>query len=129
MYKLILVLYLIISCNTRNRIDDVSKIEYEKKIIDIGKIEYKSNQRSLFQFKNNRSKPLKIEAVRLSCSCISAEWPKNEIFPNEVGIIEVRVDTGHLGFFREKLIVYYTEEKIMSDTLFISGNLVYHGNN
>ncbi len=72
---------------------------------------------------------MKIEVIRLSCSCISAEWPKNEIFPNEIGIIEVSVDTGHLGFFREKLVVYYTEEKIKSDTLFISGNLVYREDN
>jgi hypothetical protein len=126
MNKLVWVLTFVISCNVGSRFDNIPNTEYREKAISIGEIEYKSTKLLLFHFKNIGSNSIKIESISLSCSCISAEWPRNKIPHKGFGIIKVKVDTGHLGFFQERLIVNYAGRTILPDTLVITGNIVYH---
>ena len=55
------------------------KLQLIDKEIDCGKVEYNKPVTATFKMKNKGGRKLLISDVRVSCACISAEYPKDEI--------------------------------------------------
>ena len=47
--------------------------------IDCGKVEYFKPATATFKIKNKGSKHMRIDDVRVSCGCLKADYPKDEI--------------------------------------------------
>lgn len=87
---------------------DSAIIEFEEVVIDFG-IVYKTENPDFFvefNFANVGQSPLVIYKADVTCSCISAEFPKQVFTSGQKGKIMVKVDTeGQEGFFSKSLIV------------------------
>ena len=55
------------------------KLQVIDKEIDCGKVEYNKPVTATFKMKNKGGRKLIISDVRVSCGCISADYPKDEI--------------------------------------------------
>lgn len=58
-----------------------------------------------FQFTNTGNEPLIIQAVKSSCGCMMATWPKEPIMPTKQGVIVVQYSNSTVGMFTKTLTV------------------------
>ena len=68
------------------------------------------------EFQNIGDSPLILFKVDVSCSCLSVDFPKEQIMPKEKGVVKVKVDAQKLiGTFNKTLFVRSnaTEEIIL----------------
>ncbi|HYQ56514.1 MAG TPA: DUF1573 domain-containing protein [Draconibacterium sp.] len=128
MYKTVIIIIIAILISftlcTVEKTNYNAHILFENRNLNVGEIPYKSDGEYLFKFYNVGKEKLKIESVSLSCSCISAEWPKYEINQKDTSIITVTTNTGRLGRFKESIAVHYNGIE-SPERLTISGNIVY----
>ncbi|MBQ6691288.1 MAG: DUF1573 domain-containing protein [Rikenellaceae bacterium] len=90
------------------RVADSAQIEFEEMVIDFGSVRRTESPSFFveFTFTNVGKSPLVIYKADVTCSCISAEFPKQAFTSGQKGKIIVKVDTeGQEGFFSKSLIV------------------------
>lgn len=77
---------------------------------DFGQIrEYGGNVAYAFRYINQTSAPLVIEALRISCGCITPKYSKAPVLPGRTDSIRVVFDpAGHSGNFSRKLFVKFS---------------------
>ncbi len=126
MYKsvILIILFIAFSCNRKNVKHGDVDVKFDYKKLDVGEIKYKSLLKCMFKFENVGDNRIQIESVNPSCTCISAKWTKTIIFPNDTGNVIIMPNTGRLGDFKEAVVIYYKNIEF-TDTLYISGSLVY----
>ena len=93
--------------NANNDSIETALLKFAKKKYDFGKIDKTNSIVSAdFNFENAGNIPLLIYKVDVSCGCLSTEYPKYAILPNQKEKIKVKVDIGNLtGKFDKTLIV------------------------
>jgi Protein of unknown function (DUF1573) len=72
---------------------------------DFGTVSNVNSMEATFIFKNAGNKPLKIEQIVVSCSCLSVNYDKNPILPGAQSAIKVKFDIRHAGKFAQSLYV------------------------
>ena len=82
------------------------KLQVIDKEIDCGKVEYNKPVTATFKMKNKGGRKLLISDVRVSCGCISAEYPKNEISSGDEFTLKVTYDARQLGHFFKEACIY-----------------------
>ena len=75
------------------------RITVQKKSIDCGKTAYNMPVTAEFELKNKSLRKLKIEDVQVSCGCLEAQYPKNEISAGEKFTLKLTYDAKQLGHF------------------------------
>jgi hypothetical protein len=93
--------------NANNDSIETASLEFVEKKYDFGKINKTNSIISAdFNFKNAGNIPLLIHKVDVSCGCLSTEYPKYAILPNQKEKIKVKIDIRNLtGKFDKTLIV------------------------
>ncbi len=62
----------------------------------------------VFPFTNNTQDTLYIKEVKTSCHCLSVEFPKHPIFPNQKGEVVIKMDlSGRVGFVHQEAYVFF----------------------
>lgn len=81
---------------------------FPKTKIDIGMIRTTSKQLQVkFDYENLTGETIIINRVKVSCGCLSVNYPKHPIKKNEQGQIEITFDPkGYIGHFQKSVIVY-----------------------
>ncbi len=100
-----------------------SGIEWQDKTFNYGKISQGKPVVAEFHFKNPSMVPLVIYAVKPSCGCTVADYPKEPIAPQKTGTIKVTFDAENTGFFQKSVLVD-TNAGEESETLIIKGEVV-----
>ena len=85
---------------------NAQKLQVIDKEIDCGKVEYNKPVTASFKMKNKGGKRLTISDVRVSCGCISTEYPKGEIPSGEEFTLKVTYDARQLGHFFKEACIY-----------------------
>ncbi len=100
-----------------------SGIEWTETTSDFGKIPQGKPVIAEFQFKNPSMVPLIIYAVKPSCGCTVADYPKEPVQPQKTGIIMVTFDAQNTGYFQKSVIIESNAGE-GSETLIIKGEVV-----
>ena len=98
-------------------------MSFDKSEIDYGNILQGSDGTRFFKFKNTGNQTLIIKQATGSCGCTVPKWPAEPIKAGLSGIIEVRYETGRLGFF-SKTVTVETNELSGGHKLTIKGNVL-----
>jgi hypothetical protein len=83
----------------------VSGIKWATTTIDFGKIEQGKPVSAEFGFSNPTMVPLIINAVRPTCGCTIADYPKEPIEPGKSSKIAVTYNAASKGFFSKSIVV------------------------
>lgn len=75
------------------------RITVQKKAIDCGKTAFNMPVTAEFELKNKGLRKLRIEDVQVSCGCLEAQYPKNEISAGEKFTLKLTYDARQLGHF------------------------------
>lgn len=87
------------------------KIVVTDKEINCGKVEYFKPATATFKLKNKGSKRLKIDNVRVSCGCIGADYPKEEIPAGSDFEVKLTYDARQMGHFYKEAAIYSNGSK------------------
>lgn len=79
--------------------------------IDMGKITYNQPVTAEFELRNKGNRKLKIEDVKVSCGCIAAEYPHEEIAGGERFVLKLTYDARQLGHFHKTAAIYSNGSK------------------
>ena len=82
------------------------KLQVIDKTVDCGKVEYNKPVTATFKMKNKGGRKLIISDVRVSCGCLSAEYPKEEIPSGEEFVLKLTYDARQLGHFYKEACIY-----------------------
>ncbi|MGM9732749.1 MAG: DUF1573 domain-containing protein [Prevotella sp.] len=82
------------------------KLQVIDKTVDCGKVEYNKPVTATFKMKNKGGRKLLISDVRVSCGCLSAEYPKEEIPSGEDFVLKLTYDARQLGHFYKEACIY-----------------------
>lgn len=74
--------------------------------IDCGKVEYFKPATATFKIKNKGSKHMRIDDVRVSCGCLKADYPKDEIADGGEFTVRLTYDARQLGHFFKEAAIY-----------------------
>ena len=74
--------------------------------IDCGKVEYFKPATATFKIKNKGSKHMRIDDVRVSCGCLKADYPKDEIAGGGEFTVRLTYDARQLGHFFKEAAIY-----------------------
>ena len=74
--------------------------------IDCGKVEYFKPATATFKIKNKGSKHMRIDDVRVSCGCLKADYPKDEIAGGGEFTVRLTSDARQLGHFFKEAAIY-----------------------
>lgn len=85
---------------------NAQKLQVIDKEIDCGKVEYNKPVTATFKMKNKGGRKLIISDVRVSCGCISADYPKKEIPSGEEFTLKVTYDARQMGHFFKEACIY-----------------------
>ena len=85
------------------------KIEFEQYVIEYGEVDYASNGERLWTFKNVGTEPLMITAVKGSCGCTVAKYPKSAILPGKEGVVKIKYDTKRVGLISKTVSITTNE--------------------
>lgn len=104
---LISILFLFAGFATAQQNSDAkyAKIKFEKKTHKYGKIPQNSDGSCSFEFKNVGDAPLVLTAVRSSCGCTVAKWPRDPVMPGKTDKIKVNYDTRRRGVINKQITV------------------------
>lgn len=101
------------------------QITFAQTVRNFGTVYYKGEpQVREYRFTNTGDSPLVILRTELSCTCLSADFPKKPIQPGESGVIKVKyTPKKDLGEFRNTIrVITNTVQK--RHTLFAEGEVV-----
>lgn len=87
------------------------KLQVYNNAVDCGKVEYKSPATATFKMKNKGNRRLIISDVKVSCGCISADYPKEEIPSGSEFTVKVTYDAKQLGHFFKEACIYSNGSK------------------
>ena len=82
------------------------KLHVIDKTVDCGKVEYNKPVTATFKMKNKGGRKLNISDVRVSCGCLSADYPKGEIPSGEDFVLKLTYDARQLGHFYKEACIY-----------------------
>lgn len=101
----------------------LTTVELQKQQHDFGNIKEGDVANQVFPIKNTGSEPLKIEKVKVSCDCITAEWTQDLIAPGKEGRVILAFDTEGKSGIQKKTatVTLNTEQKNI--VLTISANV------
>jgi len=85
------------------------QIQFEQYIIEYGEVDYASDGERLWTFKNIGTEPLMITAVKGSCGCTVAKYPKSAILPGKEGVVKVKYDTKRVGLISKTVSITTNE--------------------
>ena len=74
--------------------------------IDCGKVDYFKPATATFKIKNKGSKHMRIDDVRVSCGCLKADYPKDEIAGGGEFTVRLTYDARQLGHFFKEAAIY-----------------------
>ncbi len=75
------------------------RITVQKKSVDCGKTAYSMPVTAEFELRNKGLRKLRIEDVQVSCGCLEAQYPKDEISAGEKFTLKLTYDAKQLGHF------------------------------
>ncbi len=75
------------------------RITVQKKAVDCGKTAFNMPVTAEFELRNRGLRKLRIEDVQVSCGCLEAQYPKNEISAGEKFTLKLTYDARQLGHF------------------------------
>jgi hypothetical protein len=101
----------------------VAGIKWTTTTIDFGKIEQGKPVSAEFEFSNPTMVPLIINAVRPTCGCTIANYPKEPIEPGKSSKIAVTYNAASSGYF-SKTIVVTTNATEGNTSLIIKGEVI-----
>ena len=87
------------------------KITVKEAEIDCRKVQYFKPVTATFNLKNKGSRRLKINDVRVSCGCIKADYPKEEIASGDEFTISLTYDARQMGHFFKEAAIYSNGSK------------------
>lgn len=87
------------------------RLTVQKGKIDMGKIAYNQPITAEFELRNKGIRKLKIEDVKVSCGCIAAEYPKEEIGSGDKFTLKLTYDARQLGHFQKTAAIYSNGSK------------------
>lgn len=87
------------------------KIVVTDKEVNCGKVEYFKPATATFKLKNKGSKRLKIDEVKVSCGCIGADYPKDEIPAGSDFEVKLTYDARQMGHFYKEAAIYSNGSK------------------
>jgi hypothetical protein len=85
------------------------KIQFEQHTIEYGEVDYASDGERLWTFKNMGTEPLMITAVKGSCGCTVAKYPKSAILPGKEGVVKIKYDTKRVGIISKTVSITTNE--------------------
>ena len=108
--------YLLVSCivlfagfsgvvSAQDASKPVSGMTWTTTTIDFGKIEQGKPVSAEFEFTNPTMVPLIISAVRPTCGCTVADYPKEPVEPGKTGKIAVTFNAASSGVFTKTIMV------------------------
>jgi hypothetical protein len=86
-------------------------ISWESQVVELGKIPQNKPVDVNFNFENNDSKPVVIEAVKASCSCTAPYYPKSPIAPGASDFVTARFNAAGLGMFTKTVTVTFVGQE------------------
>jgi hypothetical protein len=93
------------SVSAQDAATPVSSLTWKSTTIDFGKIEQGKPVTAEFEFTNPSMVPLIINAVRSSCGCTVADYPKEPIQPGKSGKIIATYNAAGSGAFSKTVTV------------------------
>lgn len=105
MRKAGLIICLFFSLTSQGQIS--RPLQFKEESFDFGNVVEKEGAVThVFEFTNTFNKPVKILAVKPSCSCTAPDWSKEEIAPGKTGFVKAEFNPkGRPGFFTKTLTV------------------------
>ena len=100
--KTIIALLIMLGATTAS----AQKLVVKEKEINCGKVEYSKPHTVIFNIKNKGSKHIKIDDVRVSCGCLKAEYPKDEIAGGGEFTVKLTYDARQMGHFFKEAAIY-----------------------
>lgn len=79
--------------------------------VDCGKVAYNKPVTATFELRNKGMRKLKIEDVKVSCGCIAAEYPKEEISGGDRFTLKLTYDARQLGHFEKTAGIFSNGSK------------------
>lgn len=83
-----------------------TKADIGRTLVPLGKFDWRKEQKAVFVLKNTGDKPLVIQDVVTSCGCISAEYFKKPVRPNDSLELCVTYKAEHPEHFDKTITVY-----------------------
>jgi hypothetical protein len=100
-------------------------IEFKEKIKALGNVGEGLKHSYGFRFRNVGREPLVIQQVKVSCGCLSANYPKEPILPSKEGEVVVMYNSvTHKGEFSKSFTVVSNDPDNRYTELVIHGKLV-----
>ena len=88
------------------KVPNMPVLKFKKTRYDFGTAKKDTPITVRFEFRNEGDATLVIYKVDVSCGCLSPDFPKQPVRPDEKGTVEVRIDTkGITGVFNKTLFV------------------------
>lgn len=106
---------------------DETIIEFDYTTFDFGNILENSPYTAIFPFTNTGKTPLIINAVKVSCGCMSPFYHrKREVLPEARDTIKISFNAiGRIGSFHKSATVYINTGNEAVKLLFIEGRVIY----
>lgn len=83
-----------------------TEIKFVQEIIHLGEVKLDSCKNAIFELKNTGEIPLIIKAAEPSCGCVSVEWNRRPIAPDQTSNISIRFEPFSIGKFSKSVSVY-----------------------
>lgn len=87
------------------------RLEIENAEIDCGSVGYNQPVTATFKMKNKGGRKLVIQDVKVSCGCLAADYPKNEISGGEEFTVRLTYDARQMGHFFKEACIYSNGSK------------------
>lgn len=87
------------------------RLSVRKGTVDMGKVAYSQPVTAVFELRNKGGRKLKIEDVKVSCGCIGAEYPQEEIGGGENFTLKLTYDARQMGHFHKTAAIYSNGSK------------------
>jgi hypothetical protein len=100
--------------DTSHKVQEIMPLFFENKIFYLGSVKKGSTSRFSCVFSNISSENIKLKLVEGSCGCMTFDYNKGYIQPNEKSSINVVFSSGPMtGFFKKEIYVHICTGQII----------------
>lgn len=87
------------------------RLVVQKGTVDCGQVVYNSPVTAVFELRNKGLRKLKIDDVRVSCGCVKAEYPTEDISIGDKFTLKLTYDAKQMGHFEKSACIYSNGSK------------------
>lgn len=90
---------------------NAQRLTVQKGTVDCGQVVYNRSVTAVFELRNKGLRKLKIDDVRVSCGCVNADYPKDDISAGDKFTLKLTYDAKQMGHFVKEACIYSNGSK------------------